>query len=244
MLDSLKRWIIGDAPRGPAAALVDWGHEHGWRLARIDDGAAWFAEGTVACGVVRLEWGRPHGLDLGAPELRVRCPVDTSHHLQLMAMTRGMADRLEVAVHRWINANQPGVAEANAPEELHWLTILPKVNLARVAEPARSQLVVLCNQPGGGIGWITPEVSEALAAGPWGDTNDLMLMVRRGQLHVRVPCEVVQHEALDRLLALTHSVVGALGAVKGLREEGLWQTTASTAWQGRLTSGYRDTHLG
>ena len=101
MLQTLKRWIGGAKAAGTdARALQAWARERGHHVKRVpaDDGVV--VEGVMHGTSWRLEWGSPQRAYLLERELRLRMDLGLPQHVQMMVISRALAEELSRQLRR------------------------------------------------------------------------------------------------------------------------------------------------
>ena len=245
MLTSIKRWIAGDgSPDASAECLVLWGREHGWRVARVDDGATVVLAEPRELGSSQIEWGAVPDLGLGPTELRVRTQLDCPAGLQLLVVSMGVSEGWEMAAAKAL-ASSPGSRMDDLPqvantEDLHWLTMLPRIGPSRMPAALRGSVVAVASHVKLGTDWLHNGLAPVLGREEIGMTvSPFILKLHRGRLTLRVAAPSVSPASLAAALVVHESAgQSAVHVSRSLTDAGDWPTTASAAWHGPANTGY------
>lgn len=245
MLTSIKRWIAGDGnPDASVEVLSAWGREHGWRVARVDDGATVVLAEPREQGSTHIEWGPVPDHGLGLLELRLRTQLDCPAGLQLLVLSMGVAEGWEMAAAKAMAA-APGsrigdLPQVAATEELNWLTLLPRIGATRMPAALRSSVVAVASHVKLGTDWLHNGLAPVLGREEIGLTvSPFILKLHRGRLSLRVAAPGVSMASLAAAL-IVHESAGqsAVHVSRSLTDLGDWPTTASAAWHGPVNTGY------
>ncbi|WP_309639004.1 hypothetical protein [Methylibium sp.] len=242
MLQTLKRWIGGAKAAGTdARALQAWARERGHHVKRVpaDDGVV--VEGVMHGTSWRLEWGSPQRAYLLERELRLRMDLGLPQHVQMMVISRALAEELEQAAYALFTQDMQTRIDSGMPEEMRWLAMFPKLTLAGM-KTVRSRFTAVASPAAPAAAWLAPEVIAQLdAAGrTWlADDEPMVLMTLRGRLYLRIESLQPDGAMLDGALALYEAAArSALAASEGAVGQTQWPTTQSTAWQSHLPSSF------
>ncbi|HEX5357630.1 MAG TPA: hypothetical protein VFW93_15565 [Aquabacterium sp.] len=194
MFASLKR-LIGSAPaaRDEGQVLGAWAKSEGFTFKRVKDktGGGYVVETKEGW---RVEWGGSQRSYISGQELRFRCDTGLPGDVQMVMVSRVLAQLLESEVFSsFTNAMQTQI-DNSLPDEMRWLAMHPKVSLNAAAVLAK-RFVLLANAEGVAQAWLNPEMVMALeeaATTWWTDSLLLVLTVNRGMLTVRMPGEPLE----------------------------------------------------
>ena len=137
----------------------------------------------------RAEWGgtqRP--LYLHGQELRFRGESGMPHDVQLVMLTRSLAQLLETDVFsRYTNDMQTQI-DNSLPDEMRWLAMHPQVDTPQSPVLAK-RFVILSNSVEVSQLWLDPKLIAAFeeaAESWWTDALMAILTVNRGMLTLRM----------------------------------------------------------
>lgn len=192
MLDTIKRWmgrpepVSGQSEQRVLAAWAKEGHHQIKTVAGSNDGVV--VDTTAGW---RVEWGPSQRPYFEGRELRFRFDSGLPADIQILCLTRSLAQRLESDVfQRFTDAMQTRV-DNTLPEEMRWLAMHAKVPLPGHPVLAK-RFLVLANVERIAQNWLDDELSaamEAAAASWWTDTLVAVITVNRGILTLRMAGE-------------------------------------------------------
>jgi hypothetical protein len=242
MLETFKRWIgAAKYPGLDGRALQAWARERGRQVKRVPSEDGVVIEGSMHGTPWRLEWGTPQRAYLLERELRLRMDLGLPSHLQMLVISRALAEELEQAAYALFTQDMQTQIDSGMPEEMRWLAMFPKTHLPAM-KALRPRFTVVAATPAPLAAWLSPElVAQLDAAGSsWlGNDEPMVLMTLRGRLYLRLESIRPEAEMLDGALALYEAAArSALAVSEGEASQQHWPTTASTAWQSHLPSGY------
>ncbi len=242
MLQMLKRWIGGSKSAGTdARAMLAWARSRGHRVKRVpvEDGVV--VEGAIHGTPWRLEWGAPQRAYLLDRELRLRMDLGLAPNLQMLLISRGLAEELEQAAYALFTQDMQTRIDSGMPEEMRWLAMFAKAQLPGL-KAVRSRFTAVTNDDASLATWLSPEVVAQLdtAGRTWlGNDDPIVLMALRGRLYLRMESLSPDALVLDGVLALFEAAArSAVSVSEGVVGQQQWPTTASTAWQSQLPSGF------
>jgi hypothetical protein len=206
MFDSLKR-LIGSKVRagGEGDMLSAWAKSDGHVFKRVKDKTegGFVVETTQGW---RVEWGSSQRPYIAGKELRFRCDTGLSGDVQLIFVSKVLAQSLESDVFsRYTNAMQTQV-DHTLPEEMRWLAMHQRVSLADIPVLAK-RFALFSNAEPVAQAWLDHEMARALehaAVTWWTDALLLVLTVNRGMLTVRMagqPLTLPQLKLVGELFA-------------------------------------------
>lgn len=215
MFASLKR-LIGSAPaaRDEGQVLGAWAKSEGFAFKRVKDktGGGYVVETKEGW---RVEWGGSQRSYISGQELRFRCDTGLPGDVQMVMVSRVLAQLLETEVFSsFTNAMQTQI-DNSLPDEMRWLAMHPKVSLNAAAVLAK-RFVLLANAEGVAQTWLNPEMVMALeeaATSWWTDSLLLVLTVNRGMLTVRMPGEPLEVGQLHMVGELFAKIARRMRAV-------------------------------
>jgi hypothetical protein len=261
MLDAFKRWMGRD--ERPAAVdwsdTIDWAASRGLAFRRERDDRGFVVEGRAGAYRWRLEWGPPQRSYLEGRELRLRCELGLPRDLQMLLVSRELAETLEREVFNRFTEQAQTEVDLDLPEEMRWLALYRRASLS-AWKGLRPSLEAVSAVPGTVEAWLddaafVEALEKALepqpAEGPRADARarplrPLVLMTLRGRLYLRTELAEPHRPTLDAVRALFETAIGRLDAARaalGQRPSGRGaappasesesDTGAVTAWQDR-----------
>lgn len=239
MLAALRRLFAGPAAESGAGDwgdVAEWARRRGHGFRRVRDEAGGFViDGRLEGKPWRLEWGPPQRDYLHGRELRLRMEIELPSEQQMLLMSRPLMDALERRTYEQFVENTQTEIGTNSPEEMRWLVMFPKVDLADFAA-LRSHFGAVASSPTAGLAWIDGPLAHALegaATGLLRGDPPFVLMTLRNRSYLRL--ELATPTAADVAAALglfetavTQAIRAAAGHVDPNAD---WASTASTAWQ-------------
>jgi hypothetical protein len=238
MFASLKRWLASAAGTAsdPAFGAVEaWARNAGFRYRHDQDAHRFMVEATSGAHALRLEWG-PSQRDYIAPnELRLRLDLHLPGSLQMMVMSRALAEKLEVETFERSTQAAQTVIDMSTPEEMRWLAMFQRADLA-LDKPMRARFCVVGAEPTIATDWVRGALATQLANAAQsllaGDPP-FVLMTMRGKLYLRMQIERPDPRALSECVELfdaaAQSALALIGQVPA--DDADWPTSASTGWQ-------------
>ncbi len=221
-----------------------WAAQRGLDLKRVRRDEGMVVEGKVYDSTWRMEWGAPQRSYLLDRELRMRMNLHLPVGMQLLVISRTLAEELEQAAYALFTQDMQTQIDSGMPEEMRWLAMFPKTPLAAM-KPLRSRFSAVGNAPGPLNAWLDPDfVAQLDAASRSWLANDepMVLMTLRGRLYLRVEALQPTAQLLDGALALFESAArSALAATQAVAaQQQPWPGSSSTAWQSHLPSDFAE----
>lgn len=235
MLESFKRLFSRLAEDRDLTDVADWAKRCGHDFRRARGDAGFVIDGRLESKPWRIEWGPPQRSYIAGKELRVRMELDLPSHAQMLLLSRPLMDALERQTFEEFTDNVQTQIGTKTPEEMRWLVMFPKLDLAML-KAQRGRFGAVASVPAAGLAWIEGALGDALL----GATERLLrydppfvLMTLRSRAYLRILMESPDPSAIGAALALFEvAVVQALAAAAGFDGPGgRWQSTSSTAWQ-------------
>lgn len=206
MFGSIKRLIGAGAQSNKAAhVLANWAKAegHAFKHVKHAGGKGYAVESAAGW---RVEWGTSQRPYIVGSELRFRCETGVESDVQMVLLTRVLAQTLESDVFsRYTNAMQTQV-DTSLPDEMRWLAIHPKVSVAESATLNR-RFTLLCNAGELAKKWFDASLIEAFDRAAdcwWSDALVLVITLNRGMLTARMsgqPLEVAQLKLVGELFS-------------------------------------------
>ncbi|WP_280150400.1 hypothetical protein [Piscinibacter sp. XHJ-5] len=239
MLDAIKRWISGGTPGPDWSDVSGWAQKqgHGFKRARDDEG--FVIDGSFGDKPWRLEWGPPQRSYIRAHELRLRMELKLSSNLQMLLLSRLLTEMLErETFERYTQSNQT-LIDVSTPEEMRWLAMFPKVDLAEHPKELRNRFTAVASDPQSAMQWLEPLFVQRLAEASsrlLRHDPPFVLMTLRGRLYLRLECALPEPAIISQAVAVFEAAAQAALRISGptVKEAADWPTTASTAWHTNL----------
>src|SRR6195952_5595647 len=188
MLESFKRLFGKPAIERDLSEISDWAKRcgHGFKRVRGEDG--FVIDGAIDNKPWRIEWGPPQRSYIEGHELRIRMELDLPSDLQMLLLSRPLMDSLERKTFEEFTDNVQTQIGTKTPEEMRWLVMFPKVDLAAF-KSLRLRFGAVASQPTVGLAWIDGPLGNMLdstAAGLLRDDPPFVLMTLRGRVYLRM----------------------------------------------------------
>ena len=207
MFDALKRMIGGSAAGSGDTdqVLAGWAKAEGHAFKRVKDktGGGYVVEASEGW---RVEWGESQRPYIMGKELRFRCDTGMSPDVQMVMVSKTLAQALESDVFsRFTHAMQTQI-DNSLPDEMRWLAMHQRVSLNASPGLAR-RFMLLSNADAVATAWLDDGVLSALDDAIsvwWTDTLVLVLTLNRGILTMRTagqPLEPARLKLVGQLFA-------------------------------------------
>ena len=233
MLASLKRMFGRAGNERDLSEIEAWARRrgHGFKRVRNEDG--FVIDGWLEGKPWRIEWGTPQRAYIEGHELRLRMELDLSGETQMLVLSRPLMDSLERKTFEEFTDSVQTQIGTKTPEEMRWLVMFPKVNLASM-KVLRNRFGAVASAPDVGLLWIEGPLANMLenAATEWLlDEQPLVLMTLRGRAYLRLQLASPEPKTVSAALALFETaVVQAVRAAGGTIDRSA-DAGRSTAWQ-------------
>lgn len=211
MLDSLTRLLRRRLPALSDSRLMEgWARDRGETLKHARNGRGSVVEYRCHGYAARLEWGPPQRDYIRHRELRVRVELGLPVALEMLVMSRHLAEALEAQAYDQLTRDQQTEIDASMPEEARWLAMFEPVQLADAADFNRG-FVVLAASPTHARRWTTGDLASCLsrARASWLPAEvPFVLMTLRGRLYLRTEVRALDHNLLDGISQLVGIAAG------------------------------------
>jgi hypothetical protein len=187
MLTKLQRLLRRVPLDDPGRLLEDWAHGRNWLFKRVHDAQGYVVDGKLDGHPVRIEWGPPQRNYVSERELRLRCELGMPDSLQMLIISRNLAERLEDDAYARLTDGRQTEVKLDLPEETRWLTLYDSTDLDEVPMLG-SRLVGVSNRSGLTRRWLEGELGLRLlrACTSWLDADrPFVLMTLRGRVYLR-----------------------------------------------------------
>lgn len=237
MFDALRRMISGSADDADWSPWVQWAKTRGAQFKRSRTKDGFVVEGGPGARPWRLEWGPPQRSYIAGHELRLRMELGLPQDLNLLVLSRPLMESLEASAFERVTAQTQTHIDDAMPEEMRWLAMLPKAQVA--ADKAFRQRfgVVAVAAPAAAV-WVEGPLAARLgeaACGPLAADPPFVLMTLRGRLYLRLQLEVPQVETLSAMLDVFEIAAARAELAAGGVTDTPGPSTSTTAWQTQLT---------
>lgn len=201
MFSSLQRFqrLLGSHPASESDSrlLDEWAESRGYRLKRVRRSDGRVVEFDCADGAAgRMEWGPSQRAYIRGRELRVRIEAGLPGSLEMLLMTRHLAQQLDSQAYETLVEGQQTGVNATLPEEVRWLSMLERVQVPSTA----AAYLLLSSSPAHALRWLDGELLSRVsrAADRWlGDAAPLVLMTLRGRIYLRLGATALDESVLD-----------------------------------------------
>ena len=200
MLDSLTRLLRRrPALETDSRLMEDWARQRGESIKRVRDGSGCVLEFRCNGLPARLEWGPAQREYIQHRELRVRVELALPEALEMLVMSRALAERLETQAYDQLTRDQQTEIDASMPEEARWLAMF---NPAPLTAPAAfgDAFLVMAASPSHARRWVEGDLASRLirARDRWlGADTPLVLMTLRGRLYLRTDARALDDNLLE-----------------------------------------------
>lgn len=233
MLGPIRRWINGGPPGPDWRSVINWAKQRGFEFKRVRDGEGFAIEGrlsdkpadrsaaaavSAASGFAhqvmppitwRLEWGPPQRPYIPTRELRMRAELDLHSGLQMLVLSRALLEQLESDTFDLYTETMQTRIDSSTPEEMRWLAMFPKVELAGI-KPVRSHFGAVASVPALAERWLTGALGVQLAQARIGllaGQAPFVLMTQRNRVQMRVECEYPGSREVEQAVTLFETAV-------------------------------------
>ncbi len=233
MLESLKRMFSRRRNDRDLSELDAWAKRrgHGFKRVRGEDG--FVIDGLLEGRPWRIEWGPPQRPYIEGHELRFRIELDLPGDTQMLVLSRPLMESLEHKTFEEFTDNVQTQIGTKTPEEMRWLVMFPKVNLANL-KALRARFGAVASEPATGLSWIEGPLANALeqAANEWLHAEQpFVLMTLRGRVYLRMQLGLPEPKVVAAALALFETAASQAVRAAGGRVDPGRDSGRSTAWQ-------------
>lgn len=198
MFEAIKRMISSSSSKqDEEQALAAWAKSQGFAFKRVKDktGGGYVVETDKGW---RVEWGSSQRPYIAGKELRFRCDTGLPGDVQLIFVSKVVAQTLESDVFsRFTNAMQTQI-DNSLPDEMRWLAMHPKVSLSSSPLLAK-RFVLFCNAEAVAQNCLNADLVrelESAASNWWADGLLLLITLNRGMLTLRMPGQPIESAQL------------------------------------------------
>ena len=244
MLESIKRLFARQGVDRDLAEVAAWAKRsgHGFKRVRGEDG--FVVDGAIDGMPWRLEWGPPQRDYVGGHELRLRMELALPHDMQMLLLSRSLMEVLERATYEQFTDSMQTQIGAQAPEEMRWLVMFPKIDLTAL-KTLRARFGAVASVPAAGLAWIEGPLADALLRSAdrlLRYDPPFVLMTLRSRAYLRMLMDIPDPAEISAALGVFETAVTqALAAATGFDGPGgQWHSTSSTAWQSLHSEDLQD----
>ncbi len=236
MLESFKRMFSRRGDDHDLSEIEAWAQRRGHGFKRVRGTDGFVIDGLLEGKPWRIEWGPPQRPYIEGHELRFRMELDLPGDTQMLVLARPLMDSLERKTFEEFTDNVQTQIGTETPEEMRWLVMFPKVNLANM-KALRARFGAISSVPAAGLSWIEGPLANALvqAANEWlRDEQPFVLMTLRGRVYLRMQLGSPEPKSVAAALALFETAAAqAVRAAGGPVDHGgdIGRGGRSTAWQ-------------
>lgn len=199
MFESIKRMLGSpSAGRDDGQALAAWAKAEGYTFKHVKHktGVGYVVESGRGW---RVELGPSQRSYIHGQELRFRADTGLHGDVQLIMLTKVLAQTLETEVFsRFTHAMQTQI-DNTMPDEMRWLAMHPRVSLSASSQVLSKRFALFCNAETVAQLWLdqaTQLLLEGAASSWWTDSLLMVLTVNRGILTIRMPGQNVEQAQL------------------------------------------------
>lgn len=200
----LRRSASADAE---STLLKSWAESRGDDCRASRRGLGMRVRSRSAAGGMRIEWGLSQRRYIDGPELRVRVDAGLPPKLEMLVMSRGLAEQLEAQTYELLTHDAQTEIDSAAPQEVRWLAMFERVE--DLLPPAFNEaFVVVGSSPVHARHWAQGELAVRLqrAQDRWLTPQaPLLLMTLRGRLYLRTAAANLDEAILDGVRSLAES---------------------------------------
>ena len=176
--------------------LDEWAEARGHRLKRVRRGEGRVVEFDWDDRRGRLEYGQSRRAYILGQELRVCIEAGLPQHLEMLLMSRSLAQRLDSQAYQTLVQDHQTGIDATLPEEVRWLSMLERVPVPSTV----AGYVMMSSSPPHALRWLEGDLLSRVsrAVHNWlGDDAPLVLMTLRGRIYLRTEALVTEAAMLD-----------------------------------------------
>ena len=208
MLESFKRLFGGSGQGADLAEIAAWAGKRSYAFAPMQEGFA--VDGQYDGKAWQLEWAPPQRSFMQGHELRMQIQAGIAHDVHMMVLSRPLMESLEKqAFQKFTESLQTQIDDAS-PEEMRWLVMFAKVDLAGTPGVA-AHYGAVASSPAQGQLWLEGSLAKLLerATGTLlvGDPP-FVLTISRGRAEMRMQLSDVSSPFLGAAISLFETAVG------------------------------------
>lgn len=208
MIKTLQRFqrLLGSRSEmaGDPHVLDEWAEMRGHLLKRVRRGEGRVVEFEWEGRRGRLEWGPSKRAYIHERELRVCIEAGLPEHLEMLLMSRSLAQRLDSQAYQTLVSDQQTGIDTTLPEEVRWLSMLERVPVPSTV----AAYVMLSSSPPHAQRWLDGDLLSRVsrAAQNWlGEDAPLVVMTLRGRVYLRTEAVNTESVMLDGACSLAEA---------------------------------------
>jgi len=236
MLESFKRFFQSQGVGPEWREVSDWAAKRGLTFKRAREDEGFVLDGLLDGKPWRMEWGPPQRAYIEGRELRIRMELKLPSDMQMLLLSKPLMELLEKQTYERFTEGMQTQIDTATPEEMRWLVMFPKVNMAGF-RILRGHFGAVASAPATGLSWIEGPLGQhlerAMATLLRGDPP-FVLMTLRGRTYLRT--QLIDPDTTSLSTAIDVFEAAVAQAVKVAAQQGEagqeWPSSAaSTAWQ-------------
>ena len=213
MLQIIQRLLHRGSPEDAESTLLkSWAESRGGDCRSSRRGLGLRVRSRSAAGDMRLEWGLSQRRYIDGPELRLRVDAGLPAKLEMLVMSRCLAEQLEAQTYELLTHDAQTEINGAAPQEVRWLAMFERIE--DLLPPSFAEaFVVVGSSPVHARHWAQGELAVRLqrAQDRWlAPEAPLLLMTLRGRVYLRTAAANLDETLLDGVRSLAEA--GALRA--------------------------------
>jgi hypothetical protein len=213
MLQSLRSLMSRPSAADSGLGWLDpWSQRRGEKLKRVRGDVGFVIEARFSERPLRVEWGPSQRDYLLGRELRLRYDLGLPAGLEMLIVSRDLAEQLEARTFDDLTRDQQTGIETDMPEEARWLAMYDRVHGDLLPAGLRDLFVVLGAREGAAQAWVDGDLGLRLtrAAARWlGRETPLVLMTLRGRVYLRTEANALDESLLDAVRQLGDAAAAA-----------------------------------
>lgn len=236
MLESFKRFFANQGLGPEWRDVQEWARQKGLTFKRAREDEGFVLDGALDGKPWRVEWGPPQRAYIAGRELRIRMELKLPSEMQMLLLSRPLMEQLERQTYEQFTEGTQTQIDTGTPEEMRWLVMFPKVDIAKF-RTLRQRLGLVAWNGATGQAWVEgplgQQLERALGSLLNGDPP-FVLMTLRGRTYLRVQLIDPDVKAIAAAVGVFEAAVAqALRLAGAAGEAHEWPSTGggSTAWQ-------------
>jgi hypothetical protein len=236
MLESFKRFFAHQGLGPDWHDVQQWAGQKGLTFKRAREDEGFVLDGALDGKPWRVEWGPPQRSYIDGRELRIRMELKLPSDMQMLLLSRPLMEQLERRTYEQFTEGMQTQIDTSTPEEMRWLVMFPKVDMARF-RVLRQHFGVVAWHAATGLAWIESPLGQQLERAMGSLLNGdppFVLMTLRGRTYLRVRLIDPDVKSIGAAIAIFEAaVVQAVKLASAAGEGQEWPSTGggSTAWQ-------------
>jgi hypothetical protein len=235
MLESFKRFFSNPGLPQSYGEVSAWAQQQGLSFKRARDEVGFVLDGAFQGKPWRLEWGLPQRPYIQGHELRLRMELKLPSDMQMLVLTRPLMELLERQTFEQFTEGNQTQIDTSTPEEMRWLVMFPKINLASQRN-LRGMFGAVASVPETALAWLDVPLAQQLeraTAAMLRDSPPFVLMTLRGRTYLRMQLADPDPPTLSMAIGLFETAVAQALRLVSDQDVAPHDSTqdATTAWQ-------------